>query len=92
MFSFVIGVLVGLGTPFAGPHIRKALENIVMDDITMTDGEFQTFCFAVMLVLGGALVLFAGGGTPLALVLGGFLGLFGKRMYNTLRKTGGPRL
>ncbi len=92
MFSFVVGVLVGLATPFSEPHIRKALENIILDDITMSDGEFQNFCFSVMLVLGGILVLIAGGGMPLAMALGGFLGLFGKRLYNTLRNTGGPGL
>lgn len=92
MFSFLIGVLAGAGTPFAAPHIRTALDNIVQGDITMSDADFKTFSYAVSLMLGGAVVLFAGGGSGFALVLGGFLGLFGRRIYNTFRQQGGARL
>ncbi len=92
MFGFLVGLIAGGTTPFAAPHIRKALENILTQDVTMSDAEFGTFCYAVMLILGGILVLFAGSGTPLPMALGGFLGMFGKRIYNTVSKKGGPAL
>lgn len=92
MLSFIFGCVAGAGTPYAVPHIRKALEGILMEDIRMNDADFQLFCFAICLIGAGILVLFTGGGAPLSLALGGFLGAFGKRIYNTVRKQGGKTL
>lgn len=88
MLALIIGAIAGAAVPFGAPHIRSVLASALTDRISMTEAEFQTFCYAVMLVLGGVVVLLIGGGSALMLALGGFLGRYGGRLYNTVRNQG----
>ncbi len=84
MFTFVIALIAGLATPFAEPHIKTALESLTLDDLKIEPGEFRTFAFAVMMV-AAALLSALGGGSAIALAVGGLLGLFGKRLFDAIR-------
>jgi hypothetical protein len=85
MFTFVIAFIAGLATPFAEPHIKTALESLTLDDLKIEPGEFRTFAFAVMMVAAALLSALGGGGSAIALAVGGLLGLFGKRLFDAIR-------
>ncbi len=88
MFTFVIALLAGLATPFAEPHIKTALESLMLDDLKVGESEFRAFSFALMMLAAALLATLGGGGSALALAVGGLLGLFGKRLFDAIMKKG----
>ena len=85
IFTFVVAVIAGLATPMAEPHIKTALESLMLDELKIAENEFRAFSFAIMLVLASILAALGGGGSALGLALGGVAGLFGKRTFEALR-------
>jgi hypothetical protein len=88
MFTFIIAALAGLATPFAEPHIKTALESLMLDDLRVDENEFRAFSFAIMMVLAAILAALGGGGSALGLAVGGLVGLFGKRIFDAIRSKG----
>ncbi len=85
MFTFVIAAIAGLATPMAEPHIKTALESLMLDELKICENEFRAFSFAIMLLLAAILAALGGGGSALGLALGGLAGLFGKRIFDAVR-------
>lgn len=85
MFTFVIAVIAGLATPMAEPHIKTALESLMLDELKIGENEFRAFSFAIMLLLAAILAALGGGGSALGLAVGGLAGLFGKRIFDAIR-------
>jgi hypothetical protein len=88
MLAFVLALIAGLATPFAEPHIKTALEKLMLDDLKVEPSEFRTLAYAVMM-LGAALVAALGdSGSGIGIALGGLVGLFGKRIFDAVMNRG----
>ena len=87
LITFLLGIAAGYVTPMAEPHVRRALEGVVLAKIDIARSEFDMLTL-VLLLLAAALV--TGGGSSLALLAGALLGLVGKRILARIQgKEGG---
>ncbi|ABD54663.1 hypothetical protein [Jannaschia sp. CCS1] len=77
IITFILGALAGLATPYLEPHMRRAMEQVALAKIRISETEFDLLTL-VLLLLVAALV--TGGGSSLALLTGALLGVFGKRL------------
>jgi hypothetical protein len=87
--DFILGIAAGAGAAYAEPHIRKALEGMLLSDAPMTAMELRMVSFAVCLVGAAILAHIFGEGAALALALGAVAGVFGPRILDRIqsRKT-----
>ncbi|GAB5446625.1 hypothetical protein [Gymnodinialimonas sp.] len=77
IFTFILGALAGFATPYLEPHVRRAMEQVALAKIPISESEFDLLTL-VLLLLAAAVV--TGGGSSLALLAGALLGVFGKRL------------
>jgi hypothetical protein len=77
--TVILGIAAGFLTPYAEPHLKKALENVMLADVPISALELRTFSFALCLVAAAILAWLFGNGSGLALAIGGALGAFAPR-------------
>lgn len=75
--TFILGALAGFATPYVEPHVKRAMEQVALAKIPISETEFDLLTL-VLLLLAAAVV--TGGGSSLALLAGALLGVFGKRI------------
>ncbi len=77
--TVILGILAGVGAPYAEPHVKKALENVLLSDVPITPMEMRMFAFSVCLIGAAVLAYLFGEDSALALVVGAAIGVFGPR-------------
>jgi hypothetical protein len=86
ILTFLLGALAGFAVPFAEPHVKRALEQVALNEIEVETTEIDLLTL-VLLLLGAALL--TGGGNSLALLVGALVGVFGKRIVAAIQGKGG---
>lgn len=77
IFTFILGAVAGFATPYAEPHVRRAMEQVALAKIPISETEFDLLTLVLLLLVAAVLT---GGGSSLALIGGALLGVFGKRL------------
>ena len=88
--TLLFGILAGAGAPHAEPHVKGALESVLLSDAPMSGTELRLFSFAVCLVGASILAYIFGNGSAFALALGAALGVFGPRILDRIQKRRDP--
>jgi hypothetical protein len=88
--TFILGLAAGFGSPYAEPHIKKALENVLLADSPMEPRELRMFSFSICLLGAAILSIFFGNSAALALALGAAFGVFGPRVIETIQAKRAP--
>ena len=89
--TVILGLLAGVGAQYAEPHVRRALENVLLSDVPITPMELRMFSFAVCLIGAAILAWIFGNDSALALVVGAAIGVFGPRAIERYRQGGDDR-
>ncbi len=85
LITFILGALAGFATPYMEPHVRRAMEQVALAKIPISETEFDLLTLALLLLVAA---LVTGGGSSLALLTGALLGLFGKRIIAAIQGKG----
>ncbi|MEJ6391736.1 hypothetical protein V8J82_00630 [Gymnodinialimonas sp. 2305UL16-5] len=85
IWSFILGAVAGVLTPTFEPMVRRAMEQIALAKIPISETEFDLLTL-VLLLLVAAILTF--GHSSIALLLGALVGLFGKRIVAKVRGGG----
>ncbi|WP_420394854.1 hypothetical protein [Nioella sp.] len=80
-FSFLIGLLAGFAEPFAAPYVKRAVEDVFDLSIPVEKSEFDMLTLLLLLAAGGGIAALLSVAMLGPLLIGAFLGLFGKRLY-----------
>lgn len=86
ILTFLLGVAAGFATPFVEPFVRDAIAKIALDEVPISDREFDLLTLVLLLLLAA---LLTGGGSSLALLVGALVGVFGKRIVAAIQGKGG---
>jgi Na+/H+-dicarboxylate symporter len=81
-FAFLFGAAAGVATPYAEPHLRKAMENVALKKLDLAEREMDLLTLVLLLLVAAAL---SGAGNSLALMLGALVGLLGKRIIKLIQ-------
>ena len=77
--TLILGILAGLGAPYAEPHVKRALENLLLADPPVSPAELRLFSFALCLAAAAALAWLFGDDGALVLAVGAAVGVFAPR-------------
>lgn len=92
--SFCFGLLAGLLEPHAEAYVKKAVEDVFDLALPVERSEYDMLTLLLLLAAAGTLAALLSSAMVLPLLLGAFLGLFGKRLYAALTEVHirpGPR-
>ncbi|MDJ0628946.1 MAG: hypothetical protein QNJ44_11855 [Rhodobacter sp.] len=87
--TVILGILAGLGAQYAEPHVKKAMEAMMLAEVPISAMELRLFSFSVCLVAAAILAWLFGDGSALALAVGAAIGVFGPRVIDRYRNGGG---
>lgn len=90
LVTLILGMAAGFGAPYAEPHVKSAVESILLADAPMSAEELRLLSFATCLVGAALLAWILGDGSALALAIGAALGAFGPRIIARLQKRQAP--
>lgn len=94
LLSFLLGLLAGYAEPFAEPHVKKAVEDVFDLSIPVEKSEFDMLTLLLLLAVAALIAALLATAVLWPLLIGAFLGLFGKRLYaaaNEVHIRPGPR-
>lgn len=84
--TLILGIAAGVGAPHAEPHVKKALENILLAEAPMTKPELLLFSFSLCLLAAAVLSYIFGNGSAFALAFGAALGVFGPKIIERIKQ------
>jgi hypothetical protein len=91
MFAdLILGIAAGAGAPYAEPHIKNALESVLLADAPLSEMELRLFSFAACLVGAAILAWIFGEGTAFGLAVGAAIGVFAPRIIDRVQKRRAP--
>ena len=91
MLVFILSIIAGFAAPMVDPLV-KSITARWGDDIKVDSGEYRTLGFAGLLLAVALLAWITGASIPAFwILLGGVLGLFGKRLFALGRKAWADR-
>ena len=79
--SFLLGLLAGIAESYAEPHVKKAVEDVFDLSLPVEKSEFDMLTLLLLLAAAGLVAALLSTAMFLPLLIGAFLGLFGKRLY-----------
>ncbi|WP_146636238.1 hypothetical protein [Nioella nitratireducens] len=79
--SFILGLLAGALESAAEPHVKKAVEDVFDLRLPVERSEYDMLTLIVLLLAAAMLAALLSQALALPLLIGAFLGLFGKRLY-----------
>jgi len=79
--SFLLGLLAGFAEPHAEPHVKKVVEDAFDLSLPVEKSEFDMLTLLLLLAVAGLLAALLSTAMLLPLLIGAFLGLFGKRLF-----------
>lgn len=82
--SFVLGVVAGYFVPAAEPYVKKAVEDVFDIAVPVERSEFDMLTLLILMASAALVQAIIGQVWALPLIIGAFLGLFGKRFYDAL--------
>ncbi len=82
--SFLLGLAAGYVAPIAEPHVKKAVEDVFDVDIAVEHSQYDMLTLLLLLGLVALVLGFLGTVWALPLLVGAFLGVFGKQFYAAL--------
>ncbi len=88
--TVILGIAAGAGTPYAEPHVKNALESVLLSDAPLSAMELRLFTFATLLVIAAILAWIFGNGSAFALAVGAALGVFGPRIIERIQQRKAP--
>ncbi|WP_306046359.1 hypothetical protein [Nioella sp. MMSF_3534] len=94
LLSFLLGLLAGYAEPYAEPHVKKAVEDVFDLSIPVEKSEFDMLTLLLLLAVAALIAALLATAMLWPLLIGAFLGLFGKRLYaaaNEVHIRPGPR-
>lgn len=92
--SFLLGLVAGYCEPLAKPHVQKAIEDVFDLRFPVERSEYDMLALLILLAVAAILTAILSTVSTLPLLAGGFLGLFGKRLWAALNEVHirpGPR-
>ncbi len=91
MLGFIIAVLAGFATRHIEEPLARPLAKALRPVVEVTEAEMRLLAFGVAMV--GATVLggFLHSGSPFWMVLGGVLGVFAQRLFESANKAFGRK-
>ncbi len=88
--TLILGFAAGAGAAFAEPHVKRALEAILLADAPMTDVELRLFSFAACLLAAAILAWVFGNGSGFVLALGAAIGVFWPKILQRIQGSRTP--
>lgn len=88
--TFILGILAGVGSPYAEPKIKDFLDGVLLSDTPIAPGELKLFSLAVCLVGASILSMLFGAAHAVPLALGAAGGVFGPRLIDKYRASRAP--
>ena len=88
--TVILGIAAGAGAPYAEPHVKGALEGMILSEAPMSAMELRMFTFAICLVAAAILAYVFGNGSAFALAVGAAIGVFGPRIIQRLQNRKAP--
>lgn len=85
--SFILAALCCAATPMVEPHVKKALESVMLSEMKLEPREFRVFTFALMLILAAVLTaIFQVDSSAFLSAVGGLLGVSATRLFEVFQK------
>ncbi|GEM_PF-1473574 len=82
-WNLILGLVAGVLTPIAEPHVKKALEGMAQAEIPVGKTEYDMLTLILLLMAAAAIVaLFGGNSVAFLLLFGALVGLFGKQLLD----------
>lgn len=81
LLSFLLGLLAGYAEPHAEPYVKKAVEDVFDLSIPVEKSEFDMLTLLLLLAAAALIAALLATAVLGSLLIGAFLGLFGKRLY-----------
>lgn len=87
MLPFILSIVAGFGSRFVKEALVGALEQVLLDKVEIKTEDALALSYAVCL-LGAAIIIALSSASisPITVVLGGLLGLFGTEIVTAIRK------
>ena len=82
--TLILGFLAGAGAQYAEPHVKRAMEALLLSDVPITAMELRLFSFSACLIVASILAWILGNDSALALAVGAALGIFGPRIIERI--------
>ena len=88
--TVILGIAAGAGAPYAEPHVKGALEGVILSEVPISAMELRMFTFAICLVAAAILAYVFGNGSAFGLAVGAAIGVFGPRIMQRLQNRKAP--
>lgn len=88
--TFILGILAGVGSPYAEPRIKEFLDGVLLSETPISAGELKLFSLAVCLVAASILSMLFGQAHAVPLAMGAAAGVFGPRLIEKYRASRAP--
>jgi hypothetical protein len=80
--ALILGALAGFAVPYVEPQVKSAVEQVAQAKIEVAPGEMDLVTLVLLLLAAAVLT---GGDDAFALLIGAFLGVFGKRIVAAIQ-------
>jgi len=80
LFTLILGAIAGYVAPMVEPQVRKAMQGANLSKLDVAEGEYDMLTLLLMLLAAAVLAYVFGTGGAISLILGGIIGVFGKRL------------
>ncbi len=88
--DIILGIAAGFGAPYAEPHLKKAIEGMLLSDAPVTPIEMRMISFSVCLLIAAVLAMVFGRSDAVPLAIGAVLGVFGPRIIARIQGRKAP--
>ena len=88
--TLILGLLAGWLAPRAEPHVKSAIESVLMSDVPLSDLELRLISFAACVLGAAVLSMIFGDPHAVILAIGALLGVLAPRLQETYRKSRNP--
>ena len=76
LITLILGALASAGATYAEPHVKRALDDLLMAEQRLTPPELRLFTLLICLFAAALLAWLIGNGGAVALTFGALLGVF----------------
>ncbi len=90
LFTLILGIAAGAAAPFLEEQVKRGLENIVLADAPLTAPELRGATLALLLFGAAVFAWLFGGGSAIALTLGGVIGVASPRIISRIQNRRAP--
>jgi len=88
--TFLLGLAAGWFAPKADPHVKGAIESLLLTESPLQPMELRLISFATCLVAAAIASMIFGEPQAAVLAIGGLLGVLGPRLTEKYRQSRNP--